>query len=265
MEKGSEFTPEFSQEKKEDVLDKIIGRVSIMRHGETEYTEEYPDLTELGKEQIAESARKIKEEVGPNEDVLIASSPATRARGSADIIKRELGVEAENRILKSIRPIKIKDLEEGRETFAEFWGPGGLRREDLPKWDKFYATDPRFENRPKVQEPRSTAEKRSLRGLDYLIGFMSRYRASHPDRIPRLVAVSHFEFLNHLVRKPFSLDKDNIDELKFGEPIEITLLKSKENDAEVGKIPMLITFRGQTKRFIFDRKKRVAEAIEENS
>ncbi|MBI2637905.1 MAG: histidine phosphatase family protein, partial [Candidatus Sungbacteria bacterium] len=187
MEKTPEFKPEpeLSPEKSAEILDRIIGKVTIMRHGQTEYTEEYPDLTELGKEQIAESARKIKGGIGPEDDVLVVSSPAVRAQGSADIVRGELGIE-EKRILKSLRPIKANDPVEFKRTFDEFWGPGGFKIEEIAKWDRFYAADPRFENRPEVQEPRSNPEKRSLRGLNKVIGFMSKYRTGHPDRIPHL-------------------------------------------------------------------------------
>ncbi|MCX6702960.1 MAG: histidine phosphatase family protein, partial [Candidatus Wolfebacteria bacterium] len=215
---------------------------------------------DLGKEQVAKSAKEIKERIKPEDDVLIASSPKARARGSADIIRRELGVEEGGRILKSMRSVEVRDWAKARQILDEILGPGVGN--NIPKVDKAYVSDPRFEMMPDVWEPKSNVEKRSMSGLGHLAGFMEKYRSEHQDRIPHLVAVSHFEFLNHIVRKLFDLDRDDADQLRTGEMIQITLLKGTE---EGKKIPMMITFRGQTKEVLFDNEKKAFEILGEES
>ncbi len=70
--------------------------VFMVRHGETEYDEEFSDpnveedLTDTGKEQIQEFAEEVNNEIDDGEKVYIMKSQRTRAKTSADIITETL-------------------------------------------------------------------------------------------------------------------------------------------------------------------------------
>src|SRR3989344_903709 len=229
----------------------VLGKISVMRHGATEYTEQYPDLTELGVEQVTSQARNLKEKIDPEkEELFIASSPAARARGSADILKSELDASVDAKVMRSIRGVGIRNREEALKMVNEIIGP----ERDVKKMDNAYAHDAAFEERGEVWEPRSNVEKRFFQGFEYLVRSFNRYRETNPQKIPHFVGVSHFEFLNHLVKSTFALGPE-ADQLNFSEMVEMTVLTQREG----GHIPVLITFRGETKEIVFDRNSRSIE------
>lgn len=236
----------------------ILGKVSIMRHGQTEYTEQYPDITEFGAQQIGEQGVKLKKKIDTKkEDVMIATSPSVRARGSGDVLKGKLGIE-ETRVMKALRGVQIRDHAEALKMINDIIGP----ERDILKMDQAYAHDDAFEQRVEVWEPRSKVEKRFFRGVEYITRAFSRYEAEEKDKIPHLVGVSHFEFLNHIAARVFNINEKQQDQLKFGEMIEMTFLK-KGNDEDKKRVPILITFRGETKEIVFNRETRTIESVKE--
>src|SRR3989344_1414895 len=245
-----------SPEQKEQIPYNILGKISIMRHGATEYTEQYPDLTDLGAEQITIQAKKLKEKIDQEkEDVFIASSPAARARGSADIVRTELGGR-ETRVMRSMRGVQIRNREEAMRMIQEIIGPD----KDVKKMDRAYAHDPQFEERVDVWEPRSNIEKRFFNGFEHLVRVFNKYNETNSQKIAHFVGVSHFELLNHLVKRVFHLDSPEADQLNFGEMIEMTVLGAREEH----HIPILITFRGKTKEIVFDRNTKAIEITKED-
>lgn len=249
---------ESSQEQEKQPFE-ILGKVSIMRHGQTEYTEQYPDITELGAQQIGEQGAKLKEKIDTEkEDVMIATSPSARARGSGDVLKEKLGVE-ETQVMKALRSAQIRDRAEALKMINDIIGP----ERDVSKMDQAYAHDDAFEQRVEVWEPRSKVEKRFFRGIEYITRAFSRYGAAEKNKIPHLIGVSHFEFLNHIAAKVFNLDEKQQDQLKFGEMIEMTFLK-KSNEEDKKRVPILITFRGEAKEIVFDRETRTIENTKES-
>lgn len=249
---------EGSQEKEKQPFE-VLGKVSIMRHGQTEYTEQYPDITEFGAQQIGEQGTKLKEKIDTEkEEVTIATSPSVRARGSGDVLKEKLGIE-EARVMKALRGVQIRDHAEALKMVNEIIGP----ERDISKMDQAYAHDDAFEQRVEVWEPRSQVEKRFFRGIEYITRAFSRYGAVESNKIPHLVGVSHFEFLNHIATKVFNLDEKQQDQLKFGEMVEMTFLK-KGNEEDKKRVPILITFRGETKEIVFNRETRAIESVKES-
>jgi broad specificity phosphatase PhoE len=248
-----------SSAEKEKQPFEVLGKVSIMRHGQTEYTEQYPDITEFGIQQIEESGVKLKEKIDiDKEDVMVTTSPSVRARGSGDVLKGKLGIE-EARVMKALRGVQIRDHAEALKMVNDIIGP----ERDISKMDQAYAHDDAFEQRVEVWEPRSEVEKRFFRGMEYITRAFLRYKAGERNKIPHLVGVSHFEFLNHIVAKVFNLDEKQQDQLKFGEMIEMTFLK-KGNEEDKKRVPILITFRGETKEIVFNRETRTIESIRES-
>jgi len=75
------------------------------RHGDTLYTEVFPDLTDKGARQIRATAEEIHNIVRGRNPVVLFSSPSPRALGTASIIARRLQIpEKEVRIEVAIRP-----------------------------------------------------------------------------------------------------------------------------------------------------------------
>ncbi|MCH7883286.1 histidine phosphatase family protein [Patescibacteria group bacterium] len=254
--KNPEKEPAFEKQEKRPF--DILGKVTIFRHGETKYTEQYPDLTEIGKQQLEEGGEELKEEIDRSkEEIWISSSPAARAQGSADILAKELGIK-DKRIAKALRGVEIRDREEALKMINDIIGP----EQDIAKMDKAYADDPQFEERVDVWEPRSEVEKRTLKGIEIITRLFTRYGKQEKNKIPHLVSVSHYEFFNHLIRKVFNVNPDEERGIQFGEKLELTLLK-KNNEEDKERVPILVTFRGQTKEIVFDRKTRSIDIAKE--
>jgi broad specificity phosphatase PhoE len=245
---------EGKNEQKEEIP-VIIGKISIMRHGKTEYTNQYPDITEDGFAKIIENGKYLKEKVDKDkEDVLFVSSPAVRARGTLDILKGAMNEEAsEPRVLKSMRSTEIRDHKEAMKMVDSVIGP----EKDIPKFDRYYATNDALENSPDIWQPRSEVEGRFFTALEYAIRSFMKYNENNYSetvpKIPHLIAVSHFEFLNHFVAEVFGLDLEKNDLLKFAEMIELTIFEKAEGD---DVIPIAVDFRGQKKNIVFNRNTR---------
>ena len=244
--------PKLHLEAKEQFPFKILGKVTFMRHGDTEYTEQYPDLTELGIQQVTAGAKDLNTKIDrEKEDVFIASSPKVRAQGTADIVKRELEI-GDVRIVKAMRSVEARNWEEALKMVNEIIGP----EKDVKKMDRAYAHDAAFEERVDVWEPRSDVEKRFFRGFAHLTRIFERYERENLGKIPHFIGVSHFETLNHLAGTIFNIRGPEADTLNFAEKIEITVLKREEGSRY---LPLLVTYRGETKEVVLDRDTRTLE------
>ena len=227
----------------------ILGKITIMRHGDTEYTNQYPDLTPKGIERIREKGKYLKTKIDPEkENVFYETSPSARAKGTMSLILEELDQkDAEVRILKIMRSAEQRDPEKAKAMITEVdW------RADIGAWDRFFATDNRFENSPDIWQPRSELERRFYQGLEYVIrSFLKYHKNQKEGKIPHLLAVSHFEFLNHFIVKVFNLDlkKDNL--LGFAEAVEMEVRELTPDKPD--KISIKVSFRGQHKDIIFNR------------
>lgn len=246
----SEHKPEIQPQ------EQFLGRVSLIRHGETRYTNQYPDLTETG---IADIEQRGEEKRGTidsdKEEVLIASSPSVRARGSADIIKDKIDPDAEVRIIKAVRGLDIRDHDKHHELMTEMIGEETDPASIIKRVDNQYVHDDRFEERVDVWSPRSEIEKRFFRGVEYTIRAFSKFGEKEPDKLPHLIATSHFEFINHFVSKIFGLKEGEY--LNPAENVEVSFLRPQgENERHV---PLLVTFRGKSREVVFDRETRTIE------
>ena len=68
---------------------RFLGRAIFLRHGQTDYTDVFPDLTEEGAETITKAAESIKSIID-GQQITIISSPMVRAMGSACIVAKIL-------------------------------------------------------------------------------------------------------------------------------------------------------------------------------
>jgi len=273
-------------------ISQVYGVIDGVRHGDTKYTGKYPDLTEKGKKEVEKTAGEIVDETlmldkisdeakldDFKQDILLISSPADRARGSSKIIENELiqkidneNVEIKNispdpenfeddgvvRTRNALRPLDIKEgkLQETIDMFLSSMGVQNMEEWDIKLSDYAYANKPEFEDRTDLIEPRSKVRERTVGSLSSATMILKRYKEKY-NNLPHVIVTSHIETLNNIVLETFNPSKDIEDGefLTTGEKFSLYLLQPEEAD----KIPMVINFRGQTRKVTFDRNEKKFE------
>lgn len=211
---------------------KLIGRAVFLRHGETDYTNVFPDLTEKGKKTISNSAICIRKAHNEYSGLLsFISSPATRALGSASIIAEAMGFTGMIEEEPLLGPASLFDREKALALYQEYVQSSGMRGLCLA-----YGSDPRFDD-GKVVESRSQVQRRFYRYLSKLVCIMlSRVSASF------VVHVSHYETLYHFVETAFQLDYADQPPLGFGEVILASFYDTGAKDS----LEICLAFRGKS-------------------
>lgn len=209
---------------------RFIGRAIFLRHGQTDYTEIFPDLTEEGKQTIVSSANKMKYIVKAHRNTIIVSSLRSRALGSSFIIAEVLGYKGEIKKEPNISSAAIRDKERSKAILDEFMSQGGITAVDLA-----YTRDPRYED-GEILEPRSEVRKRFY---NYLAGLVRQLITC--QLIPCIILVSHYEVLYHFVGFLFKLDYTRDQTLAHGEIIEVSFYDIGNNDI----VEMDVKFRGK--------------------
>lgn len=192
-------------------LDSSKTSLIFIRHGKSLYTNEFPDLTEEGVEQITRSAEELKPFIDRYNTILVFSSPAVRAQGSAHVFLNAIGrPEQTVTEVPDLAPVKIKD-------FSKFLSV--LNRPGFSKEYEVWLKDPVFDDPcNEVSERRSRVERRALRFLSSfaLDGFEQR------DPVCSLY-FTHFEimlsYLNAIYRHPKPFPIDDTEGPKNGEAI----------------------------------------------
>lgn len=212
----------------------LFGKAVFLRHGESNYTGQLPDLTEQGKQTIQAAAELLwklrMEHKGPAQ---IVSSPAPRAMGTSWIIAERLCLETSFvRPNHFLRPVDQHDRRKAEAIYREIhMEKGGHRGLCIS-----YGQDPRFEDE-RIFEPRSHV---NFRFYQYL-GMMARDLQAQ-ERPFFVVNVSHLEVLYHFAEKCFALNYENGDSpFMHGELLVISFFKTGK------EVEMDITFRAATK------------------
>jgi broad specificity phosphatase PhoE len=196
----------------------------FLRHGKTNYTGQFPDLTDEGKREISTAADYIAKIVGSKTFVQIVSSSAPRALGSADIINKRLGLLSVVEEEAAIRRMDFYDDEKANAIWKTF-----PTARDV---DCAYATDPRFEE-GSVIEKRSAIQHRFL---EYIGMLFERFTADKLSDVS--IYVSHYEVLWYLAAT-FGLKEPLI----HGEVIKLELTRSSDS------IHVRATFREYSREF----------------
>lgn len=220
---------------------RFLGLVIFLRHGQTDYTDVFPDLTEEGIRTIEASARSIIHFIEGQRNVTIIASPKARALGSADVVARATGYEGKIKKEPNIQAAMEKDRMRAKALFYEHVNNGGMRALSVA-----YGTDPRYEDGV-VIEPRSEVRKRFLGYFAHMV----RSLLVNIGQPPCLIHVSHYETLYHFVERLFKLDYQKDEPLGHGEIIVVSIY-------DIGiecVVELEVTFRGRTlnKKF-FDYK-----------
>lgn len=204
--------------------------LTYSRHGKTDYTGLFPDLTPKGKEEMQQTARAISDiAVGIEEPVGAIEfhcSPLPRALGSMDFVTSALGYRNTDVIIdRSLRCMDFLDQEGARVLFQETFASA----RDI---DRIYDLDPRFEEGT-IVERRSDVRTRMF---GYLGKIFDRFVSGNMPRL--LVGISHYETLYHLISR-----FDDPEPLLHGEIIRLDL------DDPVGQVvPVTLGFRGKIER-----------------
>ena len=217
---------------------RFLGQAVFLCHGQTKYTNVFPDLTEEGIKTIKKTAVLIPF-INGNQNIAIFSSPKIRALGSASIIAKELDIRQKIIETPKLSAIEIRDKKRAKELFDEFF------RKGIQAYSIAYGTDPRLEDGV-IVEPRSAVQKRFFSFFSDL----AKWFMANMNSPLRIVAVSHYEVLCHLVESAFNLNYETDDPLEYGEIIMVSIYGGIKNTVIIE-----ITFRKKTLKKIFDYKR----------
>ena len=154
----------------------------FLRHGKTNYTGVFPDLTGEGAHQISVAAEEIAANIGTATDIQIISSPLPRAIGSADIIAKKLGVPPQS--IKQEPALRCMDFYDADKAGAIWKSFPSARHVDLA-----YAGDDRFEMGD-IVEKRSEIQ---YRFFEYLGNLIKRFNTGELPEV--MIHTSHHEVL----------------------------------------------------------------------
>ncbi len=233
-----------SQLEKEPHLNKIVA--DFLRHGETNYLEEFHntsepvrDLTPEGEIQVKETAKKIIETIDPEREIIVLwSSPAWRAQGSEELILELLEEKGIPVYKDSTIPQMVNFRKYDKEYFQGLWQIYGATGKSF---DAIYAKDPDFqelnEKFETIHEVKRRAEK-----VFYHIANLAKV-AKLDGKTLHIIGVSHFEFLNPIMEEIFGHDVEQGHGVKRGEDIHIEFTY----DLDQNKLLVGAVFRGERK------------------
>lgn len=221
---------------------RFLGQIIFLRHGQTDYTDVFPDLTKEGQAVIRDAAEKIKSMLFNDRNVVITASPAVRAKGSAAIVAEVLGYNGKKIIEEQITSCAaIKDKKRAIALFNEHFSKGGIDGLSLA-----YNTDPRYED-GEVIEPRSKVHQRFLKYLSKSVCHLLVCRTPLC-----IINVSHYEFLYYFVELVFNIDYQKEKPLGHGESIVISVFDVKQPDV----VGIKVSFRNKKAEKRFNYKER---------
>ena len=240
-----ERIPSMKVETSAETEKKVLAYVTFSRHGETKYTDQYPDITEGAVESASQKGVDITAKKGVPS--FFVHSPAVRAKGTADAI--HAGSEAEHghnavRMHESrqIRPSEFFDRKRAEELFVSMGSREEVARQHHVDGGAF--TD------PSIIETPEDKRTRLYRGLEYLIRSLDQEKEA-----PHIVVVSHYELVSILVSDIFgdlgeSFGRYNVP--AFGEHVDVELARTDDQDV----VTITVEYEGKRASCDFDRKQR---------
>lgn len=250
-------------EKRESEPKHNVVMVDFLRHGATEYLEnfvsasdretmdgKYPrDLTSEGEREVEETVDRIVHTISPETDIVVLwSSPAWRAQGSEDILRELLeahGIQVyKDSAIESMRNFDQRDREFMNNLWEEMVSVGKAPELAYARDSDFQEKNEKFESQPEVK-------KRAERVFNYI-----RYFAEHANlqgKRLRIIGVSHFEFLNPIIEDIFGTRIEEGEGMKKGEDMSVTF----DFDPASKDMKIEADFRGKhEKNIVFDKEKR---------
>lgn len=206
-------------------------RILCLRHGETNYTDVFPDLTPIGESRVREVATDLaeswvkKHKIQPSQ-LAILSSPKTRAHGTAAIIAQTLGHHADMIIIrKELDAMKWLDPARALSACKGLHGKGYINYET----EQVFADPAIFESQDQI------------RGRWY--AFLSEYisAALAQNAAQYTIMVSHYELFCNITKDIFGIVASESSALKNVEPIHLTALAVGSKD----EVILYGAFRGE--------------------
>lgn len=237
----------FERRETKEVLG-LVGKLTILRHGETTYTDKFPDLTDIGVRQAKDAGKVVK--IEENSETVIISSPKARARGTMYYLMNELGNKIGDEDIRKnnrLRSVDIKDWSKAMDFFA------GLQESKDPADWKIKIADKAFADRqfpPDIFESQENINVRIATAFGVLVRFFEKYKPVQEGKIPHIYAVSHFELLQTFASLLFS-DLLSQDTYNLTEKMDIEF-----ENLENKKVRLICNFRGVKRSVVFDRQKR---------
>jgi broad specificity phosphatase PhoE len=160
-----------------------LAELIVIRHGQTKYTEQFPDLTPEGIAQVQETALSLGDYVAQFKQIFSVSSPAQRALGTSYYFLETIGIDASTYPLKILKPFGIKNFTQ----YLEF-----DKRNSTPIYGQMWLTHPDLEKENDLIECRERVFRRSRIALERGIHYVAmKARETQQDTL--LVASTHFE------------------------------------------------------------------------
>lgn len=192
--------------------------VVFVRHGHTEYTDIFPDITDEGKRSLIQTAAQIAT-FASDRRIKFYSSPKPRAQGSASCLAKSLGSKRADAILvQSITACEQRQPERVMELVAKY-----LSSTNHLAVEEAYWTEPAFDD-PKIIEPRAEIKKRFYVFLDRLV-CIGLCRVNSPSCY---ICVSHAEVIGHIMQDVQAVCEADINPVvPYAQPVFLTF--SQEN------------------------------------
>lgn len=254
-----EKNPALKTESAVERFSERIGKITLYRHGDTHYTNQYPDLTDRGKWRFVRAGRHLKEMVDEGtEDLLFLHSPSVRAKSSMAFLLRGMGrtmgtfeqdVEQHAHALKPLRSVHINNPEGFAELIGKHIDQESPIEAQHRRFDRIYMMHNDYETSPHI-EPRSRVQsrgRRMMRQAVYLL--VKNHTEKTTDKTPHIVAISHVETLNDIAFRIFGLDVQKDPLYARGERMTVEV---KTDSQTTDKVLLLCEFRGTTKPVWFD-------------
>ena len=208
-----------------------------VRHGKTNYTGIFPDLTNEGMEHARSVANTditqwMTQHRITNEQLVIISSPAPRAHGTASIISGEIGNTTPIFIRDEIDAMMWRDKERCLSACKGFSGKGYID----------YETEPVFADSELFETP----DEVRARWYNF---FARHINVALDAPEPRhSILVSHYEVFCNITKDMFNVIASEKTALQYVEPIALSVALT--NDPRY--VYIAGTFREQKSHSLFD-------------
>lgn len=198
--------------------DNPLLKILFIRHGQSTYKDTMPDLT-------PEGLRQIEEETAPNvlnwmnrhriieEELILTSSPAARARGTAQALKRAVQMIRKVYISHAIAPMAFRDPERCTVALKGLKGRGYID----------YETESVFRDSTLFETP----EEIRIRCYEEISRLVKKAR-SRVIYSQRMI-FSHYEVLCPITQDLFHITPSATTALRNGEHIELVVSECDEN------------------------------------
>jgi broad specificity phosphatase PhoE len=217
---------------------KLIGTAIISRHGETEYTDILPDITEKGQKVAFEAGQFIKQSgiLEYRSQILVGHSPKARAKETLIEMIRGAGLTEQD--LTWIGAIEnLKSSQFTAAGYAVFMEKINAMRANNPIISKIvqdqighdYHHDNEFYNNPANIEPKGERRSRTYQELDKFIN----HSLQNPQEslTPLVLAVSHYETITHFIDDVFGIHTfDSYNTPAFGEYVTFDVISTDSID-----------------------------------